>query len=121
MLHQLISVLELVFAVQDNISGLLLSTGPAGYMSTRCPVLNLSTILGLAGSLFLSISGSTVLNMWYDRDIDAKMQRTCWRPLPAGQINPRNAMIFYPSERVNFGLFKYASLYMLSSMLLMMF
>ena len=28
-------------------------------------------------------------------------------------------MIFRPSERVNFGLFKYASVYMLSSMLLM--
>jgi len=38
MLHQLISVLELVFAVQDNISGLLLSTGLAGYMIARCPV-----------------------------------------------------------------------------------
>ncbi len=31
------------------------------------------------------------------------------------------SMIFRPSERVNFGLFKYASVYMLSSMILMMF
>jgi len=30
------------------------------------------------------------------------------------------SMIFRPSERINFGLFKYASLYMLASMLLMM-
>jgi len=30
-------------------------------------------------------------------------------------------MIFRPSERVNFGLFKYASVYMFSSMLLMVF
>jgi hypothetical protein len=28
--------------------------------------------------------------------------------------------VFKPTERINFGLFKYASLYMLSSMILMM-
>ena len=75
-------------------TGLLLVTGMAGYASCRCPVLNWGVLLGLAGSLFLSISGSTVLNMWYDRDIDAKMQRTCWRPLPSGVISPREALIF---------------------------
>jgi hypothetical protein len=29
-------------------------------------------------------------------------------------------MVFRPSERINFGLFKYASIYMLAAMLLMM-
>ncbi len=73
-------------------TGLLLVTGMAGYMSGRCPVLGWQALAGLAGSLFLSISGSTVLNMWYDRDIDAKMQRTCWRPLPSGRVSPREAL-----------------------------
>jgi len=68
-------------------TGLLLLTGLAGYMSARCPVFNLDTILGLTGSLFLAISGSTVLNMCYDRDIDSVMKRTCTRPLPAGIIS----------------------------------
>ena len=45
-------------------TGLLLVTGLAGYMSSKCPVTHMPTILGLAGSLFLAISGSTVLNMW---------------------------------------------------------
>ena len=69
-------------------TGLLLATGLAGYMSARCPVFNIPTLLGLAGSLFLAISGSTILNMWYDRDIDSKMNRTHARPLAAGMINP---------------------------------
>ncbi len=73
---------------------LLLITGLAGYMSARCPVFNIWTVLGVAGSLFLAISGSTVLNMWYDRDIDAKMNRTCWRPLPTGKISPAEALRF---------------------------
>jgi protoheme IX farnesyltransferase len=51
------------------------------------------TLLGLMGSLFLAISGSTVFNMAYDRDIDAVMKRTCWRPLPAGQVSVREALI----------------------------
>lgn len=75
-------------------TALLLMTGLAGYMSARCPVFNIGTILGVAGSLFLAISGSTVLNMWYDRDIDAKMDRTCWRPLPTGKITPNEALRF---------------------------
>jgi protoheme IX farnesyltransferase len=73
-------------------TSLLLTTGLAGYMSAHCPVLNLSTVLAVTGSLFLAISGSTVLNMWYDRDTDAKMDRTCWRPLPAGKITPHEAL-----------------------------
>jgi protoheme IX farnesyltransferase len=70
-------------------TGLLMTTGIAGYMSARCPVIYWSTLLGLAGSLFLAISGSTMLNMWYDQDIDAKMKRTCSRPLSAGKVSPK--------------------------------
>ena len=74
-------------------TGLLLFTGFAGFISARCPYLNVLTALGMIGSLFLAISGSTVLNMVYDRDIDSKMQRTCLRPLPAGTVSTREALI----------------------------
>ena len=73
---------------------LLLITGLAGYMSARCPVLNIPTLLGLTGSLLFAISGSTVLNMWYDRDIDSIMPRTCNRPLSTGETKPREAFNF---------------------------
>ena len=73
-------------------TGLLLATGLAGYMTARCPVFNIPTILALTGSLFLAISGSTVLNMWYDRDIDSKMNRTHNRPLAAGKVSPLEAL-----------------------------
>lgn len=75
-------------------TGLLLLTGLAGFMSARCPVLNIPTLLGLTGSLFLAISGSTVLNMWFDRDIDAIMPRTCDRPLSTGETKPQEALLF---------------------------
>lgn len=73
-------------------TGLLLTTGLAGYMSARCPVFTPGTILALSGSLFLAISGSTVLNMWWDRDIDARMGRTKDRPTAAGDISPQETL-----------------------------
>ncbi len=73
-------------------TGLLLSTGLAGFMSARCPVMHWYDFLGLAVSLFLAIAGSTILNMWYDRDIDAKMKRTCTRPLADGRVSPAEAL-----------------------------
>jgi protoheme IX farnesyltransferase len=69
-------------------TGLLIATGLAGYMSARCPVFNLPTMVGLLASLAAAISGSTLLNMWWDRDIDAGMGRTRRRPLAAGQVTP---------------------------------
>ncbi len=71
---------------------LLLITGIAGYISAKTPIFNLNIVLSLSGSLFLAISGSTILNMWFDRDIDAEMNRTCWRPLPSKQITPNKAL-----------------------------
>ena len=73
-------------------TGLLVSTGMAGYLSARCPVFNLPTLAGLLISLVASISGSTILNMWWDRDIDAHMIRTRQRPLAAGKIDPAQAL-----------------------------
>jgi protoheme IX farnesyltransferase len=74
-------------------TGLLVATGMAGYMTIRCPVFNIPTMIGLLTSLFLSISGSTVLNMWWDRDIDAKMLRTQKRPLPSGKVDPKEVLV----------------------------
>ena len=73
-------------------TALLLSTGLAGYMSARCPVLHWYDLLGLGLSLFMAIAGSTILNMWYDRDIDSVMNRTHHRPLADGRVSPNDAL-----------------------------
>ena len=73
-------------------TGLLLSTGLAGYLSSR-PPFNLLHLFGLGISLFLAISGSTIMNMWYDRDIDAKMKRTHMRPAASGKLDIREVFV----------------------------
>lgn len=37
---------------------------------------------------------SGAINMWYDRDIDIDMERTKKRPIPAGKMDPTNALLF---------------------------
>jgi protoheme IX farnesyltransferase len=73
-------------------TGLLLSTGLAGFMSARCPVMHWYNFLELGLSLFLAIAGSTILNMWYDRDIDMVMNRTHHRPLADGRLAPAEVL-----------------------------
>jgi len=72
-------------------TGLLLSTGIAGYFSAHT-TLDMGVLFGLIGSLFLAISGSTILNMWYDCDIDTVMDRTHNRPLAAGKVTKQEAL-----------------------------
>lgn len=69
-------------------TGLLLATGVAGYLSARIPF-NIPELIGMSVSLFLAISGSTIMNMWYDHDIDAKMKRTHKRPAASGELSRR--------------------------------
>jgi protoheme IX farnesyltransferase len=43
---------------------------------------------------YLSAGGAGAVNHYYDRDIDAQMRRTAARPIPAGRISPRAALVF---------------------------
>src|SRR5437879_3231348 len=48
------------------------------------------TLLGTA----LLASGTSALNQWYEVDSDSKMHRTRLRPIPAGKITRRRALVF---------------------------
>ncbi len=72
---------------------ILMSTG-IGYYFGRQGALDwlllIHTLLGTA----LIASGTATLNQWYERDADARMKRTAGRPIPAGEVAPRNALVF---------------------------
>jgi protoheme IX farnesyltransferase len=44
--------------------------------------------------LTVGAGASGAINMWYDRDIDAEMARTCARPIPRGRVAPSEALGF---------------------------
>lgn len=79
--------------IKDLQTGLLMVTAAAGYASGCCTNLTQTCLLGLMGSLFFAVGGCTILNMVFDRDIDARMQRTAHRPLPSGKIKPWEAWL----------------------------
>jgi protoheme IX farnesyltransferase len=72
--------------IKSTQTGLLLATGIAGYLSAHVPV-HIPTLIAMSISLFLAISGSTIMNMWYDHDIDARMKRTHKRPAASGELS----------------------------------
>jgi protoheme IX farnesyltransferase len=43
---------------------------------------------------YLAAGGANAINMWFDRDIDAQMYRTRLRPIPAGRVPARHALVF---------------------------
>ncbi|HET8529336.1 MAG TPA: heme o synthase [Gaiellaceae bacterium] len=46
----------------------------------------------LAAAALVSSCGASSLNHWLDRDLDARMARTCGRPLPGGRLAPGVAL-----------------------------
>ncbi len=51
------------------------------------------SVLGFLG-IWLAASSAAAINQLLDARIDAKMARTSWRPIVAGQISPIQALVF---------------------------
>lgn len=64
--------------------GLLLAPGPIHPFIALTAILCIAVGSGAAGAI----------NMWYERDIDALMERTKGRPLPQGRMQPGEALGF---------------------------
>ena len=65
---------------------MLTLTGVTGYLCQPALQSDWLRFISLFGSLLITISGCTVLNMFFDRDIDRKMVRTSNRPLAAERV-----------------------------------
>ncbi len=79
---------------KPDVSFLVLMTTAAGYyMGVRGPVNWLQMIYVVAATLLLA-GGTAALNHYAERDADRYMRRTALRPLPAGQLRPREALLF---------------------------
>jgi protoheme IX farnesyltransferase len=70
---------------------LLLTTVATMYVAgTPSPLLVALTCLGG----YLSAGGAGAVNHYWDRDIDARMERTADRPIPSGRVSPAAALCF---------------------------
>ncbi|WP_449462916.1 heme o synthase [Tardisphaera miroshnichenkoae] len=72
-------------------TAVLVFTAFIGYMTPRTPFSPLKLLFVIV-SEFAAISGTTMINMYHDRDIDQLMSRTRTRPVPSGRISPTAAL-----------------------------
>jgi len=79
--------------LKPRVMSLVVFTGFAGlYVApgTIHPLLAAVAVLAIA----VAAGAAGAINMWYDRDIDAAMSRTRARPIPAGRVEPADALSF---------------------------
>lgn len=70
--------------VFSGFAGLSVAPGDLHPVLAAVAILCIAVASGAAGAI----------NMWYDRDIDAVMERTRQRPIPSGKVEPSEALAF---------------------------
>jgi heme o synthase len=85
-------VRDYVALTKPRVQTLLLFTTVTTMLVAGSPSLRLIALTCLGG--YLSAGGAGALNHAYDRDIDARMARTADRPVPAGRVSVRAAVVF---------------------------
>lgn len=81
--------------LKPKVMSLVVFTGFAGLWIAP-GVETLHPFLAFVAMLCLAVGAGAAgcINMWYERDIDAVMNRTRNRPIPAGRIQPEEALSF---------------------------
>ncbi|HEY1591688.1 MAG TPA: heme o synthase [Solirubrobacteraceae bacterium] len=85
-------IADYVELTKPKVQTLLLFTTVMTMEIAGSPSVSKIAITCLGG--YLSAGGAGAVNHYYDRDIDAKMKRTASRPIPAGRVSPRAALIY---------------------------
>lgn len=70
----------------------LLTTAVGFYLGAINPI-NLLALFHAVFGAALAAAGAAALNQWWERRLDALMHRTKTRPIPAGRMRPRDALI----------------------------
>ena len=84
---------DYIALLKPRVMSLVVFSGACGMLAAPVhihPVLGIIALFALA----LGAGAAGAINMWYDRDIDAIMNRTKNRPIPAGLVNADEALGF---------------------------
>jgi protoheme IX farnesyltransferase len=80
--------------IKPRIALLIVISTSVGYSYGVAKPFNLVTFFNALLGTALMAAGSATLNQWYERDLDALMNRTKMRPIPAGTVTPVQALTF---------------------------
>lgn len=76
---------------KSKLSALVVATTAAGYLMSSAPIEPLALAAALGGTFLCSASANS-FNQVIEIERDAKMNRTCRRPLPSGRISRAHAV-----------------------------
>ena len=79
--------------LKPRVMSLVVFTGFAGLMVAPGEIHPLLAAVAIF-CIALASGAAGAINMWYDRDIDAVMERTRERPIPTGRVEPAEALTF---------------------------
>lgn len=89
------SVRDYAILLKPRVMSLVVFTGCVGMLlAPAAAPLHIFTAVAAVLLIALGAGAAGAINMWYDRDIDRVMTRTQHRPLPAGRLSPRSALVF---------------------------
>jgi len=79
--------------VKARLTLLVLLTTAVGFYLGATGSINYVALFHAVFGTALAAAGAAALNQWWERRLDALMQRTKTRPIPAGRMLPRDALI----------------------------
>ncbi|VEJ45019.1 heme o synthase [Bartonella vinsonii] len=84
---------DYITLLKPRVMSLVVFTALVGLVVSPVPI---NPFYGFLAILCIALGGggAGALNMWYDADIDAVMERTKNRPIPTGKISSQKAFIF---------------------------
>ncbi len=85
---------DLVSLAKPRIVVMILVTTVVGYYVGLPGAPDYARLLHLLVGTLLAAGGSLALNQYWERDVDARMERTRARPLPDGRLAPLEALLF---------------------------
>ena len=85
---------DLVALTKPRVVVMVLATTLVGYDVGLTGSADYVRMIHLLIGTLLAAGGTLALNQYWERDIDARMNRTRARPLPAGRLQPLEALLF---------------------------
>ncbi len=85
---------DLISLTKPRVLVMVLVTTVVGYYVGLAGTPDYARLLHLMAGTLLAAAGALALNQYWERDVDALMDRTRARPLPDGRLQPLEALLF---------------------------
>src|SRR5881409_3539471 len=85
---------DLLSLTKPRVVVMVLVTTLVGYYVGVSGAPDYARMLHLVVGTLLAAGGTLALNQYWERDVDARMERTRGRPLPDGRLSPLEALVF---------------------------